>query len=703
MKLGQSLITFLFIFGGASGFAQTAPVPGNTSGAEKKAADDADEVVSEAEKVVKAEVAVTPGSREKSLLKTAGNANFNKALYFDQINNGVILPPMELEYDLSGKDGKVLKLGDLEISDENFSFSLVPLEKGHPQLKQVLGSNEGRKMTLMMKWPEKLLNNGTLEMISRNGNVLWTHTFTDEDREEWKKKQLAWRKALVGKGIDAKKLGRAGIFGAQFGIIDLESAKAPFWGQKEYFRFCLAQTDGRNSTKICSQRYGVKSSGSSIMMGKVRVDATTPRVLVNNEEAPLKKIVPVSAENPTAFFAELSSGESYEFVTVPNSLQLMDIAEGKEANTLRIVGFETRPTGPSVILNKEQYGYLTTLLGFEPTIGDKRQFWATTIQKNEPQIYLPGRGGGIFKQRFELSELPRAQSRIYLSKRTPIGTYIDGVKLEGRKQPISTVSTDQNSVAVNPKDPASFVWNFRATERGKINRSYLNVDFNGKTYRSYYEMYKGFPRELSGRFTGVAVSGDFAILGEVAYNQWFEDLFGWQNYWVSRQRWGVSAKYFQSFNQLKVDTAGAKETLTVLTVDAKYRATPGLWGREESVGAILSYQSVTFKVAAPMLGVGAFWARSMPRSIDNLFNYLPFMSYPKWVDMEFLYYVSPLDSNITLNSPMSLNFHGKVLWTDRFFGEAGFGMKRYSFSDKALKQEAELNTFYGTVGLGLNF
>jgi hypothetical protein len=62
-----------------------------------------------------------------------------------------------------------------------------------------------------------------------------------------------------------------------------------------------------------------------------------------------------------------------------------------------------------------------------------------------------------------------------------------------------------------------------------------------------------------------------------------------------------------------------------------------------------------------------------------------------------------MDSNVTLNSPMSLNFHGKVLWTESIFGEAGFGMKRYGFSDSVLNQKAELNTFYGTVGLGINF
>lgn len=641
---------------------------------------------------------------QRSLLKTAATRDFNKPLYFDQLDNGVILPPLEMEYDLSAAGGKNLKIGNVQLNEKNFFFALLPLGKTHSQINQILGSGEAGKVALVMAWPEKLMSHGTIEMISRTGTVLWSYSFTEADRTKWQKQLDTWRKELVAKGVPSKDVVRSGIFGSQFAILDVESAKAPFWGQKESFRFCVTQTDGRNSTKMCSQRYGSKSNGKTVVMGKVRADAVTPRVLVNNEEAALKNSVPVAADMPSSFFAELGTGESYEFVTLPNKLELMDIADTKKPGVLRIVGYDTRPVGRSVILNPDQYSSLTKMLGFESTIGDPRKFWAAAIKKDDAKIYLPGQGGGIFKQKFELSEIPRTQSRVYLSKRTPTGTYIDGIKLEGRKQPVAQVTSEQNSVKENPQDPASFVWEFKATERGQINRSYLNVDIDGKTYKSYYEIYKGYPRELSGRFTAVQASGEFIFMGEVAYNQWFEDLFGWTNYWLSRQRWGFSAKYFQSFNQLKVDAAGNTAPLSVMTVDLKYRATPGLWGRDESVGAMVSYQSVTFdQLKAPMLGVGAFWARSMPKVFDDFFNLLPFMRYPKWVDMEFIYYASSMDSNVKLNAPMSLNFHGKVLWSERYFGEAGFGMKRYGFTDESVNQKAELNTFYGTVGLGINF
>ncbi|WP_246845062.1 hypothetical protein [Bdellovibrio sp. NC01] len=639
---------------------------------------------------------------QRSLLKTAATKEFNKAMYFDQIDNGLILPPLELDYDLSDA-GKNLRVGNVSLNEKNFYFGLLPLGKTHSQINQVVAANQADQLALVMAWPDRLISSGTLEMISRTGAVLWRTKISAADITEWNQKLDGWKKTLLGAGTQASNL-RGGIFATQYAVLNVNEAGA-FANINESFRFCLSSEEGRNQTKLCSQRYAVKKTPQGLAMGKTRGEKNNPRVLVNNEDAPTKKTVQVATDVPTGFYAELATGESYEFVVMPNKLQLMDIADTKNPKILRVVGYDTRPVGKSIILNPDQYSNLTKMIGFEATIGDPRKFWAAAVPTSNPVVYLPGQGGGVFRQRLELSEIPRSQSRVYLSKRTPTGTYIDGIKLEGRKQPTSEVTSTQNSVEQDEKDPGHFYWKFKATERGQINRSYLNVNFEGKTYKSYFEIYKGYPRELSARLSAVSASGTLIFLGELAYNQWFEDLFGWTNYWASRQRWGIAAKYFQSFNQLTVDKAtGRTAPLSVLTVDLKYRFTPGLWNRDESVGLLGSYQSVKFdELKAPMLGGGVFWARSMPKSIDDLFNVLEFMRYPKWVDMEFIYYTQSMDSNVTLNSSMSLNFHGKVLWTESLYGEAGFGYKRYAFTDTAQNQKAELNTFYGTVGVGLNF
>jgi hypothetical protein len=141
-----------------------------------------------------------------------------------------------------------------------------------------------------------------------------------------------------------------------------------------------------------------------------------------------------------------------------------------------------------------------------------------------------------------------------------------------------------------------------------------------------------------------------------------------------------------------------------MTADAKYRLEPGLWNRDESWGGMLSYQK--FKYAsfdATLMGGGVFWARSMPRAFDNTFNYFGFLNYPKWVDAEFVYYPVGDARNAVLAGNYALNFHGKIMWTNSFFGEAGFGIKQYNFNDLVNRINMRFASGYGTVGLGLNF
>lgn len=329
-------------------------------------------------------------------------------------------------------------------------------------------------------------------------------------------------------------------------------------------------------------------------------------------------------------------------------------------------------------------------------------------------LFFPGIGGGMFRQKLNLQAVPLAEMRPYLATRTPLGTYLKNPVLHGLKAPEvqvmsveggGEVKTLQSSAqqSASQRNATLFDWTFVAPEKGNMNRSYLGLSYGKQKTRAYYELYRGYGNELSFRLSGIVSAGQGMIMGETAFNHWFEEIFSSENYWLSKQRWGVSGKYFKSLTPLQFEQATAAN-LEVLTFDLKFRFTPGLWTREESMGMMASYQSVGFEqLKAQMLGAGWFWARSMPKVFDDILNYIPGMNFPKWVDMEFIYYPGSMDSKIKADVNYALNFHGQVLWKKWLFGEAGFGVKRYAFLDTSLNQQAELNTFYGTVGLGMKF
>lgn len=631
-------------------------------------------------------------------LTTARDNTYTKAVYFESMDN--LLPTMELEYDLTQEGGSSLRIGDTVLNDQSFFFAIVPISKLHAKMTSVVGSREAAKNVFVMRWPENLQAGGNLEIIARTGAVLWKQEISEAQRTLWNKKLEIWKKGLEERGVKTARLPKTSVFFTQYGIVDVGTSGLKAYS--ESFRFCLTQAQGRAQSRLCSQRYVLRGSGGQLSLSKIKT-AIPPRVLLQSQEAPLKQNVPVPRDMPTTFFAELASGESYEFIATPNKLNLMELTDTKKPDQMRIMAWGTRPTMASTITNPDEYSSFTRAIGFESTIGDMRKFWETTISTEDPKVYMPGQGGGLFTQRFELSEVPRANARPYLQIHTPVGTYDNGVKLFGKKLPEVKVTSFENSIEVDEKDPRYFLWRFKATDRGEINRSYLSMELQGKEYKAFYEVYKGFPRELSFRLSGLVAQTGNVFLGEVAYNQWFENLMGWTNYWLGRQRWGISVKYFKTLTQLSVGS-GTTADLAVFNADLKYRFTPGLWGRDETVGVMLDYQGLTFQeIKAPMVGVGAFWARSMPKVFDDIFNIVPMMRYQKWVDMEFIFYPVSMSPMITLQTNFALNFHGKVLWTKNIFGEAGFGIKRYDIVDRESLQVAALNTFYGTLGLGLNF
>jgi hypothetical protein len=119
---------------------------------------------------------------------------------------------------------------------------------------------------------------------------------------------------------------------------------------------------------------------------------------------------------------------------------------------------------------------------------------------------------------------------------------------------------------------------------------------------------------------------------------------------------------------------------------------------------MLSFQYVDIGgVPANLGGLGGFWARSMPKILDDLFNLAPFMRYPKYVDVEFIYYPFAVFSDAVPGQTYNLNFHGKVFWSKTFFGEAGFGVRQYVFQTSGSTSQIELGMGYATAGLGVIF
>lgn len=628
-----------------------------------------------------------PGSTEE----------YPQPVFFDVVGSGVDIEPLVLSYEMTDEK---LSMGSLVMELDDFYVNMLTLKKS----KTVVTED-----VFVVRWPQFFMRTGLLEFISRNGQVLWKKNIDERDLEDWKATLGNWKTDV------------------QFGVRSATAENSPLWEIKEPFRACLTKSAEQGQTRLCSAQFRVELINEKPKVFKVPRSPQPARVIINNKQTSLKQELPVEAGKPVQFYAELSDGSSYEFYAIPKKINLVDMTGNKEQTEAVVISEGEAPLQKTEIINKEEGSRFFEFIGWQQTIGDFRQYWRTRIPWGQTQIMLPGQGGGAFLQRMKVNFLPQENMRPFLSRHVVEGTYIDGTDLYLKKSSSTKVNSKQNKVILDSDSPNEIVWEFGAKKRGAMNRSHLLVSDGQQTYKAYHELFKGFPREISLRSTVAGTVQTQTFLGEAAFNYWFEDLFGWDHPVFAKQRWGLSSKYFQNITELRLGSI--EGPFKVTNAELKYRLTPGMWARKETWGLIAGYQKVQYDAthdttsalntdySAELIGFGGFWARSMPRIFDDIFNYFPFMKYPKWVDAEFIYYPAAMNTATEVGQGLAagnfaLNFHGQVMWSDRFFGEAGFGIKQYNFAftippstenPSGRKPRFTFGSLYTTVGIGYRF
>lgn len=637
--------------------------------------------------------------------------DFSKPLRFSVIGDGVTQLPIELDYDLTQEDR--LRLGDTFISADSFKIRIGTIDDISVAAAPYAGENERRGVVLLLQWPLALVDMGFLEAIGQSGRVLWKTPIPESEILAWGEFTGEMRTRMQA-NLKKEDLDTNPILNSTWILRDFIERSKELVDSQENFRFCVSRKNELGQTRLCSAYMGLRQKNRKWELEDVPEALKPARIISFQKQSPLKARRRIKGRGLVQFLAELNNGFIYEFVSRPPKVEIVEMVRGDKHN-IKMVGFGQTPSIEHRILNPLEESFIVRTFKWQETIGDFRRYWEVDVDKATDTLYFPGPGGGLFKQSFQITRLPRESARPMIDYRTPAATYSNGAKIFGSQAKNTLVTSDE--VSLTPLDETNdlFLWYFQAENRGLMNRAHVRVQDGDEMFKAYYEMYKGYPRELSFRSSAILGSGgNILINAEAAFNYWFEDILGWSNSTFSRQRWGLSGKYFQSVTPLKISKTSA--ALRNITVDLKYRLRPGLWGRDESWGLILGLNDISYDIfTAKQGGVGFFWARSMPRLFDDLFNIVPIMRYPKWVDLEFIYYPAVFSSpGSTVNNPpagtgnWAMNFHGKVMWTKSFFGEAGFGMRNLDMNrdvqeDLVRRLRFQFISVYGTAGLGYQF
>jgi hypothetical protein len=637
--------------------------------------------------------------KERPLAKRAarGEDVYQLPLRFDPNDNGLSIDNPQLTW-IFRPENDVIDFGDFPVTSTDIKVTLDQISRAKAPVKYDARKLEKWITALSFRWPEALTRTGHISIETLQGDVRWRFQVNENERK-------LWREEVEHNTAEMK----TNHMKSSWGRYDLVRSEFEFLYTGGVFRACLTNDETlAERLRVCTAPFLSKSKGDLIRFFPVKDNPTTatiPGFYLAGQRLKDSGILNFPVGKPLELRINFKTGAFVEISSQPADPKLLDVVESNNGKEILMTGAGALPLGKKVrILKKPNFHF------WAPTGVLQESIWQAVFPADSPTIAVRGAFNIPFTLLFTYDQLPREGDRIFIEKTRSGGTFSAEAVVNGYIPSGGEVSSTESSAAKT--GPYHFTWNFAAPKRGEENRSRLSINHKdgNRPWVVNHRMFRSYPSEVSGRITGIMTTDyTMLMLGEVSAGHYFETIGSSQNPRFSKQRWGLAGRYFQSLSTLQTSSGTGVSEFSVLNIDLKYHLLPGLWHRDELVGIMLSAERISISGLTVMLmGGGAYWARTMPKIFDDLFNLLPLMEYPKYVDMEFIYYPISLTSGTSGGLSFCLNFHGRVIWTQRFYGEIGFGIRSYQFvtpSQTRSGQTANISllTSYGTAGLGFIF
>ncbi|MEQ1876545.1 MAG: hypothetical protein ABL958_07860 [Bdellovibrionia bacterium] len=577
--------------------------------------------------------------RSKPLMKQP-SPEFSIPMKFGLEQNGVSIAPQAFDFVLY--QNSAIRLGRTIIRDN-------PIE--------INGLNDN---LFEFSWPPILMRQGEISIRNELDTPIWSQ-------------RLAEQQILnLGPKNREKTSTSNQKFGYRASLTDVKGE--PIMTSNQKVVICLETT----VSLYCTQPYSYDHKKRQFSVERNRSE-TEPQAWVNGKLVERKGITPLAEENLRIEF-KLPDRSRWKFSLSRIKIDYRDIVLSEDKRFVKVSGGGKNPEDLFVEIAERE--------------------WSLTVSVDDPVLFFTNEQGIPIRQDLVFqSTLPEERLRPWLHKDTLDGSYLLVTDLFGQT---NQDLKGQNTEIVLLQD-RKFVWKYAQETRGKHSRRTFDGNFGDQKVSAYHEMYRGFPFELSLRLTGIISQETQWLFGEAALGAWAENLFGWKHPTFSDRRWGMNLRHVASLH-----LSGNDPGFTSANLDIKYRFSRGLWNKDETIGAVFGIQDMAFKgnlsgtLPARMFGVGAFWARSMPKFFNDILDIIPWFHFPKWVDMEGMYYLGSDDSRVSLGQGnYNLTFHGKMFFRPEFFMEASFGAKGFNYVRDA--NQANVTLFFLTCGLGFNF
>lgn len=638
-------------------------------------------------------VAAVPNSKgldESSLSNDKGHDDYKRPLLFAPEDNGLQPDNPQIKWEMDAAGTKI-NMGGLKLNSSQIHVKLDQIKRTTAP-DDLRGSEKGPSSVIDLSfwWPTLLTKEGAVTIENATTKqVTWSQNVTEDMRAEWRKKLVRYKTSFL-KVHDT----------STWGTTDLPSKALQPFRQGTPFRICISKQNSEiERLKVCSAPYAFQKIGNGRTQVAPVKRAYEATVMLKDTPIGKSGLVNAPLGKELAVKISFAEGQTIEIASQPRPLELLDVVESKDGREIVLTGRNSQPLGKKKIVERPAMHFWAPSGIVQDTV------WQVALPKDAPTIRILGAFNLPFTFLFRFEKLPTENDRLFIKEASSTGTYSSEPMLFGYSMKKGKLDTSE--ISVEKLDDHHFEWKFGAPNQGERNKARLTLidtSMANSKWVAHHELYRGYPFEASARLTGVLGSGgQLIVLGEVAGSLWLETL-GFQNELISRNRWGLTGRYFRALTAIESTAGRSVSDFSAMNGDLKYNLVRGIWNRDQLFGLMGSLQRVQIAgLSTNMAGVGAYWARTMPKVFADLFDKFPLLDYSKYVDVEFVYYPVAASGSITSSTSFNLNFHGKVFWTPRLYGEAGFGIHQYGFQDTASNTKIGFAVAYGNVGMGIVF
>ena len=622
--------------------------------------------------------------------KTARDRRYSVPLLFAPEDNGFELGRPQIRWDLGTGKEAVLTGLRVKASDIGFVLTQSPRkEKG--SLISLFARHDDRPFVtnISFRWPQIFASTGTFSLEDETGKALWTQPILAGDRGQWR--NYLKSKTAIGSADTHAHANSA------WGVNDIDPKQYPFLFKRLALRACLTKlAEQDQKLRICTGAFYL----TPYKDGHVSYSEASPvaaTALLEGKNVGVRGLVNFPENKKINFGIRFASGSEITITSQAIHLKIYDVVESPSGRTVLLTGEGAQPVGRVKMLKTPEIHF------WSGTIIKQERIWQLAIPKEAPVVKVLGSFNMPFDLLFDAKRLPKEADRLYLADRQT-QTYSRLPRLYGSGS--ASVAVSSAEFTAKKTSAENFEWEFLADHQSDNNRARIKlVEKDGTPWVAHYDMFRSYASEFSGHFTGVlSASGQAVAMGELSAFHWFEDLGVTDNKTFALQHWGFDVRYFKAFSAFELAQGISVNNFDQLSFNLRYNLTRGIWNRDEIFGIMLSGQHLDFStLSASLIGPGVYWARTMPKLLDDTFNLLPFLRYPKYLEAEFSYVLFAISPHTKAGATYNLNFRGKVFWRQSLFGEAGFGIKQLQFTDTSASQQAAFTTAFGLIGVGLLF